>query len=647
MNQDIYNTAINNGYIYIPGYCFQSKINYNIENKASIIRNWDYTILNDVFVNTGKTENKLDKTIAIQYYGKTSENKYKVSFFRQFWLEDIKYISSLDTVSKSFFGVDSGIFVRIPKSIKTIISTPESPNFYDWINTGTNPIVFDTSNYNTLNNVQFIMVLGGYFVKSWFTDSLTRLQTFPTDFGTNIQNDTSNVTTNTSLYTTLNGSLIFQLEKQNSTNNDKNFALKAYQNGKWNYITCNYYGTNYICGFTSTPEYRTITLLNDTNNKYTGFDWGGLRIKQDWSDYNVCAQNISSWYKTPNYKIIQPNYDYVFSKLPTIPIPPIINSVSSSTNSININFTPQNDIGSQITGYNINSYHDDGCSYRNISLNDSNLKTNTDGTLTYIYPSLTSRKSYNGSLTSLPINCTKEPYEFIPYRSLISYSKSNNIKSKENYIFTLSALNNVGESSISNTNNDVLPNIPTPDSPSGSNIPSESFIPNSPSFSYGIFYNNDGTSLMVINIKPPITTNTFVSRYTITISPSIYSMQKIDIDVLPSNNVKNISRDKPNTIVSSSRKIQQGDRTLHFDDKNIIPIQIYNVPNATYNISITASNIYGVSNSTSQSIVVNSPNLQPTPPEKTQTSKYAIIGIGVIVLLLLIVLGIFLLKKKD
>jgi hypothetical protein len=581
MNTNLYYTALNNGYIYIPGYCFQSKINYTIDNKASIVRYWNFTDLSSVFGVTKNSANNLDKTIAIQYYGSDGTNSNKYSFFRQFWLEDIKTINSSSIGNDTnYFGKDAGIFVRNLNDIKNIISNSENTSNYDWINTVLNPITFDASNFNMLDKVQFVMVLDGYFVKSWLNDNLTKLQTFTTNYGTNRPDDS-----------TLNGSLIFQLEKQNTINSDNNFALKAYQNGKWNYITCNYYGGNNICGFTTSPEYRIVNITNNNN----GFEWGPVRIKKDWSDWNVCAQTgITNWYNSPKYKIIQPNYDYIFSKLPivfnpiitattgeklsstlnitnidknnpnniqnlanvskynvklyetgttniiksdtlstdkniishsvvysglenkkytwnvtstsiildgnsitsnpsmfdVIPITPpkslTINSASvSDSNSVNLNFSKNSDGGSPISSYTVTSYYDGGCGYRNVSSTDTNLKTNTDGTLTYNYP-VSSRKSYTGNLNNLPTNCFKEGYDYldIKHKPMISYfstenSISNNKhKIKENYIFTLSATNNIGQSPVSFTKEDVIPLVSV--SPTGPNVPVSPTGPNVP-----------------------------------------------------------------------------------------------------------------------------------------------------------------------
>ena len=759
MNTDLYYTAINNGYIYIPGYCFQSKINYNVDNKTSIVRNWNFADLGTAINTTKNSANNLDKTIAIQYYGSDGPNSNKYSFFRQFWLDDIKYITSI-VGYKDYFGKDAGIFVRNLDTIKTIISNPENTSNYDWINTGLNPPIFNTTDYNMLNNVQFIMVLNnGYFVKSWFTDNLTRLQTYSTLYTGDRQGITD---TSPFSISSLNNSLIFQLEKQNTNSNDNNFALKTYQGGKWNYITCNYYGGNNICGFTSSPEYHAVTIINNTNNGNTGLDWNGIRIKQDWSDWNVCSQ--TAWYHSPKYKIIQPSYDYVFSKLPivfeptikatigvnsssilmitnidknnpnniknlanvskynvklyetgkdiiikqetllvdkntisssveysglenkkytwnvtstsieldkntitsipsmfdvipvTTPSQPVINSIDSSNNRIDLKFYVNNG-GTPITSYNINSYYDGGCSYRQILPNDTNLKTNTDGTLTYTYP-LTSRKSYTGILSNIPTtggiptNCIKENYDYIDILSkpMISYFSTDKPKIKENYVFTLNAINNNGQGQSSFTNEDILPTIqapvlPTgpsvPVSPTGPNIPipptsettidTELLVPNPPQFSINIYQNN-----IYIFIKYPLSGLGILS-YNINLSNQ-GKVQNAKVYVDSSNNITKTEGDISTfdstpipgfTIPQGTIRLSMGKNSLQSGD---------------YVITITATNIYGTSLPTTVPLKIFPP--QPTTQPSTSVSKYLIISVIAILIFLIIIAGYFLFKKN-
>ena len=637
MNTDLYYTAQNNGYIYIPGYCFQSKINYNIDNKASIVRNWNFTDLASVFGVTKNSANNLDKTIAIQYYGSDGQNPNKYSFFRQFWFEDIKPITSITNYT-NYFGKDAGVFVRNLDIIKTITSNPENTANYDWINTGINPTIFDTTNYNMLDGIQFIMVLNdGYFVKSWFTDNLTRLQTYSTKFDGNNRSDI----TDTSPFSTssLNGSLIFQLEKQNTINNDNNFALKAYQNGKWNYITSNYYGGNQICGFTSSPEYHDVTIINNTNNGNTGLDWNGVRIKQDWSDWNVCAQ--TAWYHSPKYKIIQPNYKYIFDKLKSqsifsnvSPKRPIINSTSSSNNSIGINFSTPGIGSSPITSYTVNSYYDGGCSYRNILPTDTNLKTNTDGTLTYTYPNLTLKKSYTGDINKLPTDCLKENYDYIDVFSkpIISHFVNNN-SIKENYIFTLNATNNIGNGPISFTNEDVLPLVQI--SPTGTNIPispeqtpTEYNVPVSPQFSITQYQNN-----IFIFITPPLSVSRIL-YYTISFSQSdkVYTA-KVYVDT-----PYTVQKIEPQGVVgtfSSMSGITIPYKTIPFFLNS-------SIPSGNYTINITATSSYGTSLPKTLQFIKK----PPTPTPTSSTSKYLIISVVIILIILIIIAGFFLLKKN-
>jgi len=696
MNTNLYYTALNNGYIYIPGYCFKSKINYNIDNKASIIRYWNFTDLGSVFNVTKNSTNLLNKTIAIQYYGSDGTNSNKYSFFRQFWLEDIKSISSSSIgTDTNYFGKDSGIFVRNLNDINTIISNPENTSNYDWINTGLNPITFDSSNFNMLDKIQFIMVLNdGYFVKSWVNDNLTKLQTFTTNYGNNRPDDN-----------TLNSSLIFQLEKQNTNKNDNNFALKVYNkdNRQWYYITCNYYGGNKICGFTSSPEYRTVTIIN-TNNENMSLDWNGVRIKQDWSNWNVCAQ--TSWYHSPKYKIIQPNYDYIFDKLKTNtiikylqPQSPVINLTSSYNNSINLNFSKNSDGGSPITSYTVTSYYDGGCSYRNIPTTDTtNLKTNTDGTLKYNYP-VSSRKSYTGNLNSLPTNCSKENYDYIDieHKPIISFSKTpdvsnNEHKVKENYIFTLSAINNVGQGPISFTTEDTIPVIsvsptgpsvpvsPTgpsvPVSPTGPSVPVSPTGPSVPVSPTGpsVPVSPTGPSVPVsptgpsVPVSPIIPTKIIdtellvpnppkftIKQYQnniyifITYPPSALGVTNYNINFSQANNVYNtkvyvdnlniVKKIEPSGIMVTFSSIQG----VNIPSGTIPLIVTSNIQSGKYDINITATNSYGTS-LLSKSTFTFQPQL-PEQPSPT-ISKYLIISI-VIVLIILIIIAVYFLLKKN
>jgi len=299
IRQSIITTAKNMGYLFVPGIKFQTLTG------KSVISSQNVSSVDSFLQNTKSQTNVLSRTIAIYYTGSTSTQK-KCYYKRQFWLEDIVTVDAQTQASVQ----DQGIFFRKIGDVNDIISTPEDPSNYYWLNNGDD--VFNTSiynevnGYNLLNNVQFITALDKNYVivDEEVIGGIRRIKTYNQEIQTNNPSDFDP--------DVLNKFSIFKLEKQNKTKSDNNFALKVYYNSKWNYISCNYYGGNNVCGLSDSPEYRTIELKN---NKKT-FEWGGIRIKQDWGRYYhwyICAQTwINDWFLPHKNKLIHPNYNYIY-----------------------------------------------------------------------------------------------------------------------------------------------------------------------------------------------------------------------------------------------------------------------------------------------------------------------------------------------
>lgn len=200
----------------------------------------------------------------------------------------------------------------------------------------------------------------------------------------------------------------------------------------------------------SNGQYQTA-VSNDITNMYISNDYG-----QTW----VAFANAS------NKTCINVSKD--LPKNTANPSKVIITSVAPNINSINLSYKIPDGNGNPITKYKIKSYYNDinnnnkcgpSLTIDMINTNDPyyNLLNKSVGTnVTLNIPNITNNFSFTGTPTNLP-SC--EPYES-------EYNFVSHIPiTKEPYIFTISAINSIGESEMSEkTTQDIVPIIEQTDS---------------------------------------------------------------------------------------------------------------------------------------------------------------------------------------
>jgi len=329
------------------------------------------------------------------------------------------------------------------------------PSFYTECQySGTN-IILDVGNYDYPNSLAIPTKLPN--------DSLSSLK-IPQGYTVTLYSDNISNTTNPVTLT--------------AVDNDNNICCLNPS------VTCNplYTGINYdniASSIKVENNLPKITYNLDGNIfKYTQSSGTALSIysiTSKISDLNMKGNNtytitLSINLDTGNSFSYNVNY-----RVPPTPDKVIINNVTSNANNIGINFNIPNAYGSTPSCI-VRKYTDKNtCSYKTIYSTDVLISGKSTGTpVTYNYP-VSTRKSFIGDTSNLTTNCTQEGYEYLPYKHFFTniekFNNKNN-KKHEAYIFTLKAINSIGESDYSEPTTDVIPIISPAPSPSPSPSPS-------------------------------------------------------------------------------------------------------------------------------------------------------------------------------
>lgn len=336
--QSVINSAINMGYLFVPG------IKFKTIDGDSVILSQNIPSSNTVsqfLQSTKSSTNGLDKTIAIYYTGSGSTSR-RCYYKRQFWLEDIVPI---DAQTQSNIP-DSGIFFRNLGDVYSIISSPEDISKYSWINNGDGTsdnnknINFKVNDYNIFNNVYFLMCFNNYTVFNFLNTNISN-----TDFIANLQlNGPNKLDTDID---TINKSQLFRLTKINKDKNNNLFYIEfldTKNNNQWTKTSLQDLSSN-------TPVLRTVKdssnvefqfpLVYDSSNNVFHFDpslttnWGGPSRRVTDHDYRITNRNFGVLLEDFKNKIIHPNYNYIYKKIfsdPQYGAQPYICIYGTSTN---------------------------------------------------------------------------------------------------------------------------------------------------------------------------------------------------------------------------------------------------------------------------------------------------------------------------
>lgn len=317
--QSVINSAIQMGYLFVPGLRFKT-----ISGDSVIMtQNISSSISVGQFLQTTKSStNGLDKTIAIYYTGSGSTSR-RCYYKRQFWLEDIEIV---DAQTQSNIP-DQGIFFRNLGDINSIISSPEDLSKYSWINNGdgTNDgnknINFNINDYNIFNNVYFLMCFNDYTVYNLGLGIKSDV-----DFIAQLQlNGPNKIDTDSEI---INKSQLFRLTKVNKDKNNATFYIEfldTKNNNQWTKTTFQDVAGN-------TPVLRTIKdsergvgypwpLVYDKSNNVFYFNpgssekWGSLFRRANDHDNRITFRDFAFLDENFKNKIIHPNYTYIYKKI--------------------------------------------------------------------------------------------------------------------------------------------------------------------------------------------------------------------------------------------------------------------------------------------------------------------------------------------
>jgi hypothetical protein len=379
--ETIFNTAIQEGYMFIPGLKFKSisdgTLGKHVITSSIIPADTDFsTILNDT--NKSSTSDNINKSIAIYYTGNSST----VYYLRQFWYEDIQPIRPELQINNP----TAGIFFRKLGKVYDIINSPESISNYEWINNGFPDLGINNTNnitrteiynnedgYQLLDNVYFLMVLDGDKTvgpAGGFDGDHTTLNVY----GLGFTPYKSKEFIDKGQKDKLNQFILFRLEKNNAENGNKEFRLKVFLYNNWTGVDCASTNKNWgkwVCVTTQVQDWTdVIDLYND--NKLFNFAKVGREGGQfpDQLAGNLPGRN------TPRHKIIHPNYKLIYKKLLDLPnVKPYICIYGVPNDDTMINFSTDKGL---LPSYSQTNYFTNNC-----NLLMKNFCTKTNDSTTY------------------------------------------------------------------------------------------------------------------------------------------------------------------------------------------------------------------------------------------------------------------------